>query len=64
MTVFWDEMQQVGKVVTAFLRKYNHSDFTADLQATFGGELDAIGAALAGRIQREEETLYRLYLPA
>ncbi len=57
-------MQQIGKVVTAFLRKYNHSDFTPDLHATFGGELDAIGAALAGRIQREEETLYRLYLPA
>ncbi len=63
MVTFWDEMQEIGKVVTQFLRKYNYSDFTPDMQASFGPELEQIGAALVTRIKHEEESLYSLYLP-
>ncbi len=64
MTQFWDEMQEIGKVVTTFLRTYNHADFTPDLHGAFGRELEAIGAALVSRIEREEASLYKLYAPA
>ncbi len=64
MTAFWDEMQEIGKVVTQFLRKYNYADFTADMQASFASELKQIGAALVARIKREEESLYGLYMPS
>lgn len=64
MTQFWDEMQDIGKVVTTFLRTYNHADFTPDLHGAFGRELQAIGAALTSRIEREEASLYKLYTPA
>jgi regulator of sigma D len=64
MSQFWDEMQDIGKVVTTFLRTYNHADFTPDLHGAFGRELDAIGAALVSRIEREEASLYKLYVPA
>lgn len=39
-------------------------DFRRDLAASFPAELAAIGAILAERIQREEDTLYPLYTPA
>ncbi len=64
MNAFFDEMQEIGKVVTQFLRKYTLADFTAETRAAFSPELEAIGAALAGRIDREEQTLYRLYVAA
>ena len=61
MNMFFDEMQEIGKAVTQFLRKYISADYTADVQSAFGVELEAIGAALLSRISREEETLYKLY---
>lgn len=64
MNDFFDEMQEIGKVVTRFLRQYTLADFTAQIQAAFSQELDAIGAALSSRIDREEQTLYKLYAPA
>lgn len=64
MTVFWDEMQDIGKVATQFLRKYTQADFTADMQSSFSTELQHIGAALTARIKREEESLYGLYRPS
>jgi hypothetical protein len=64
MTAFFEEMQEMGKVVSQFLRKYNYSDFTAEMQSAFSEELEQIGAALVSRINREEESLYKLYVPA
>ncbi len=64
MNAFFDEMQEIGKVVTQFLRHYTLAEFTAEIQSAFSRELEAIGAALASRIEREEQTLYKLYLPA
>ncbi len=64
MNSFFDEMQEIGKVVSQFLRKYLAASFTQDIQQSFGRELEAIGAALMSRIDREEETLYRLYQPS
>lgn len=64
MADFWDEMQEIGKVVTQFLRKYNYADFTPDMQSSFSMELQQIGTALAARIKREEESLYNLYRPS
>lgn len=63
MNSFFDEMQEIGKVVTQFLRKYISADYTAEVQAAFGQELEGIGAALLSRISREEKTLYTLYAP-
>lgn len=63
MNVFFDEMQEIGKVVTQFLRKYLEAEFTTETRRAFGDELEAIGAALVSRIDREEETLYKLYQP-
>ncbi len=63
MNTFWDEMQDIGKAATGFLRKYIYSELTPDTLATFGAELNAIGAALVTRIQHEEEALYPLYQP-
>ncbi len=63
MNTFFDEMQEIGKVVTQFLRKYIYADYTPETLSAFGPELEAIGAALISRIDREEETLYKLYAP-
>ncbi len=61
VNAFFDEMQEIGKVVTQFLRTYTLADFTAEVHAAFRDELEAIGAALVNRIEREEQTLYKLY---
>lgn len=61
---FRSEMQGIGRVVMDFLRKYTETELDAGAAATFKAELEQIGAALVQRIQREEGTLYPLYLPA
>lgn len=61
---FRHEMDGIGKVVLAFLGKYKNIASQPELAAAFGTELAQIGEALVARIQREEETLYPLYLPA
>jgi regulator of sigma D len=61
MNAFFDEMQEIGKVVTQFLRTYTLADFTAEIHAAFSRDLEAIGTALVSRIEREEQTLYKLY---
>lgn len=60
---FKSEMNQIAKVVMAFLTKYETIGVNKDLAATFDKELEEIGAALVERINREESTLYPLYLP-
>ncbi len=64
VTAFWREMQGIAKVVIQFLGKYETSNFTPEMRVTFGKELEDVGAALASRIKREEESLYTLYQPS
>ena len=59
---FQQEMNQIAKVVTAFVDKYSGGDEVLKSEA-FGEELQGIGAALAERIEREEKALYPLYVP-
>lgn len=59
---FQQEMNQIAKVVTAFVDKYSGSAEVLK-SAAFAQELQGIGAALAERIEREEKALYPLYVP-
>ncbi len=58
---FRSEMNQIAKVVIAFLTKYETIGVNKALAASFDKELGEIGAALVERIEREESTLYPLY---
>lgn len=60
---FRSEMDQIAKVVMAFLTRYGTIGVDKDLAATFATDLEAVGGALVARIEREENTLYPLYLP-
>ena len=59
---FQQEMHQIAKVVTSFVDQYSISEELLESGA-FAQELQRIGGALAERIDREEKTLYPLYLP-
>jgi regulator of sigma D len=59
---FQQEMNQIAKVVTAFVDKYSGSEEVLK-SAAFAQELKGIGDALAERIEREEKALYPLYVP-
>lgn len=61
---FRGEMDQIAKVVMAFLTRYETIGIDKALAAPFGADLEAIGEALVARIEREENTLYPLYLPS
>lgn len=61
---FRHEMDGIGKAVLAFLSKYRELDTQPNLAVSFGSDLKAIGKVLVERIEREEATLYPLYLPA
>ena len=60
---FRHEMDGIGQVVVAFLGKYKAIATQPELAAEFAKDLDAIGSALVGRIEREEATLYPMYAP-
>jgi hypothetical protein len=57
-------MDGIGKAVLAFLSKYRDLDTQPNLAVSFRSDLDAVGKVLVERIEREESTLYPLYLPA
>ncbi|MCM2251873.1 MAG: hemerythrin domain-containing protein [Ramlibacter sp.] len=59
---FQHEMHQIARVVTSFVDKYSVDEEVLK-GAAFAQELQAIGRALAERIEREEKALYPLYLP-
>ncbi|HFC30113.1 MAG TPA: hemerythrin domain-containing protein [Oceanospirillales bacterium] len=61
---FKSEMNQISKVVMAFLTKYETIGVNKGLSESFNKDLNAIGQALTERIQREENTLYPLYMPS
>ncbi|MDQ3060608.1 MAG: hemerythrin domain-containing protein [Pseudomonadota bacterium] len=61
---FRHEMDGIGKAVLTFLGKYRDLDTQPNLAVSFGNDLAAVGKVLVERIEREESTLYPLYLPA
>lgn len=61
---FRHEMDSIGKAVLTFLGKYRELDTQPNLAVSFGSDLKAVGKVLVERIEREESTLYPLYLPA
>lgn len=61
---FSREMEDIGRVVMGFIRKYSDSAIDATNVAAFTQEFKGIGAALVKRIQREENDLYSLYMPS
>lgn len=60
---FRREMDGIGKTVMNFLRKYEAIGVDRDLAAAFGRDFDELGKVLTRRIEREESTLYPLYMP-
>lgn len=58
---FRHEMGAIGKTAVAFLAKYADLAGDRQLAATFGRDLDAVGAVLVERIRREETILYPMY---
>jgi regulator of sigma D len=64
ITKMIDEMQKemngITRVVTMFVRKYEHELNYSNLEE-FSNELSKIGQALAKRITTEEERLYPLF---
>jgi len=61
---FRSDMADIGKAVIDFLNKYRDLAVRPDLAESFPAELATVGAVLTERIQREEDTLYPLYIPA
>lgn len=60
---FRHEMDGIGKALVSFLAKYKDIRVDHNLLASFGRDVEAVGKVLVDRIQREESTLYPLYLP-
>lgn len=57
------EMGGIGTQVMDFLNAYIESGVTSANKEQFLASLAAIGTALADRLQREETSLYTLYMP-
>jgi len=60
---FRREMMQIGKAVNQFVTLYDKPIWSREMETTFLPELLAIGEVLVQRIEREESTLYPLYMP-
>ena len=61
---FRREMDDIAKVAMGFINKYSAIGVDEDLAKHFGEDFATIGKVLGERIQREEETLYPLYMPS
>ena len=57
------EMGDIGRTVSRFIRHYEEHGVEARNADKFIEELDGITKALADRIEREERSLYTLYMP-
>lgn len=57
------EMGEIGMSVFRFIEHYTGSGVDSSSLATFHGQLDKIGSILVDRIEREESSLYGLYMP-
>jgi hypothetical protein len=60
---FRKEMDGIGRTVMNFLKKYDAIGVDKELAGAFKKDFDVIGAVLVQRVNREESTLYPLYLP-
>jgi hemerythrin-like domain-containing protein len=60
---FRKEMDEIAKVALGFLRKYEAIGVDADLASRFAADFATLGKVLVERIQKEENTLYPLYMP-
>lgn len=61
---FRKEMDEIAKVALNFLKKYETIGVDEDLAAHFANDFATIGKVLVERIEKEEATLYPLYLPS
>jgi len=59
---FRKEMDGIAKTAMDFLRKYDAIGVDADLATSFEKDFATIGEVLGSRIQKEENTLYPLYM--
>lgn len=57
------EMGRIGTTVLAFINEFIGSGITSANERDFRERWDGIGAVLVDRIEREESTLYAMYLP-
>lgn len=57
------EMAQIGTTVMRFLNSYTKAGITPFNKIQFLRELDDVGAVLVDRMEREEQTLYTIYMP-
>ncbi len=62
ITELRSEMNQIGRTVNSFLTRYSDLPWTDDKKISFPNEFKTIGEVLVDRIQREEGTLYSLYM--
>lgn len=60
----YQEMDGIGKAVLAFLAKYRSIGADPALPENFAADLAELGKSLQERVEREERTLYPMYLPA
>ncbi len=59
---FRREMSRIGRTVMDFLRRYTDNPIPGTEVNEFRHELELIGEVLTARIEREESSLYPLYL--
>lgn len=59
---FRREMQEIGRVVMDFVRRYTGTQIDGSAAPKLKTELEQIGQALVARMQREEGSLYPLYM--
>lgn len=57
------EMMRIGKSVMGFVGCYVAIGINADNKRRFLVELDAVGEVLVERMEREEDSLYTMYMP-
>ncbi len=61
---FRKEMDDIARVALGFLKKYETIGVDEDLASHFATDFATIGKVLVERIQKEENTLYPLYMPS
>ena len=60
---FRREMNAIARGVVDFVKKYQISTFDQRARSEFLADYQTVGGLLAQRIQREESSLYPLYMP-
>lgn len=60
---FRKEMDGIGRAALNFLKKYEMIGVDKELAGAFAKDFAEIGTVLGERIEREESTLYPLYVP-